>query len=709
MASGISQDTSQAGQMKYPGITSPISLAGPKPFDEELTKKLEEAMKPFGVFECEIELAHRIEVLSKINELVNQWIKEVSIAKNMPENIAESIGGKVFTFGSYRLGVHTKGADIDTLCVAPRHIDRIDFFSSFYDLLKQQPEVKDLRAVEEAFVPVIKMVFDGIELDMLFARLALQKIPDNQDLRDETLLKNLDQKCVRSLNGCRVTDEILHLVPNKESFRMTLRAIKLWAKRRGVYSNALGFLGGVSWAMLVARVCQLYPNAAASTLVQKFFMVYTKWDWPQPVLLKQPEESNLGFPVWDPRSNPADRFHLMPIITPAYPQQNSTFNVTSSTRTIMVEEFKDGLEITEQIMLGKCDWSRLLEPTNFFQKYHHYIIVLSKAENEEQHLEWVGLVESKVRLLIGNLERNPYIKLAHVLPTSFGPMPDSETKYLTKWFIGLQFQKLVNVNIDLTYDIQSFTDTVHRQAQMIGMWKEGMKIEIKHVKRKQLDQYLPQSVINQGKPREKKDDRRKSVDTNKLVPGLPNSQVNKTETKKPAVGMLQSSRSEPDLLRQGRTSFTVENSNSMDTESQESTTHNVSNSVSEGGLKSENSMDSVLSSEQETAATNGETEVKPVDVQNQVESDSSVDSAQSLPKRPHSPGHHGTPPKRYRDEDELTDSPMQVDGLDSLTAKQAEKQALHRLPGGELPDVTTPQATQPIQVIGKNPIRLRLK
>ena len=41
--------------------------------------------------------------------------------------------------------------------------------------------------------------------------------------------------------------------------------------------------------MLVARVCQLYPNAVPSTLIQKFFLVYIKWQWPQPVLLKKPE------------------------------------------------------------------------------------------------------------------------------------------------------------------------------------------------------------------------------------------------------------------------------------------------------------------------------------------------------------------------------------------------------------------------------------
>lgn len=37
------------------------------------------------------------------------------------------------------------GADIDALCVAPRHVERTDFFSSFFENLKQHDEIKDLR------------------------------------------------------------------------------------------------------------------------------------------------------------------------------------------------------------------------------------------------------------------------------------------------------------------------------------------------------------------------------------------------------------------------------------------------------------------------------------------------------------------------------------------------------------------------------------
>ncbi|XP_074147455.1 poly(A) polymerase alpha isoform X7 [Sminthopsis crassicaudata] len=501
--------TTQGSQQTQPpqkhyGITSPISLAAPKETDCILTQKLIETLKPFGVFEEEEELQRRILILGKLNNLVKEWIREISESKNLPQSVIENVGGKIFTFGSYRLGVHTKGADIDALCVAPRHVDRSDFFTSFYEKLKLQEEVKDLRAVEEAFVPVIKLCFDGIEIDILFARLALQTIPEDLDLRDDSLLKNLDIRCIRSLNGCRVTDEILHLVPNIDNFRLTLRAIKLWAKRHNIYSNILGFLGGVSWAMLVARTCQLYPNAIASTLVHKFFLVFSKWEWPNPVLLKQPEECNLNLPVWDPRVNPSDRYHLMPIITPAYPQQNSTYNVSVSTRMVMVEEFKQGLAITDEILLSKAEWSKLFEAPNFFQKYKHYIVLLASAPTEKQRLEWVGLVESKIRILVGSLEKNEFITLAHVNPQSFpAPKenPDKE-EFRTMWVIGLVFKKTENsenLSVDLTYDIQSFTDTVYRQAINSKMFEMDMKIAAMHVKRRQLHQLLPNHVLQKKK------------------------------------------------------------------------------------------------------------------------------------------------------------------------------------------------------------------
>lgn len=64
--------------------------------------------------------------------------------------------------------------------------------------------------------------------------------------------------------------------------------------------------------------------------------------------------------------NPSDRYHLMPIITPAYPQQNSTFNVTHSTRDIMIREFRRGLEICNDILSEKKTWADLFEPLSFF-------------------------------------------------------------------------------------------------------------------------------------------------------------------------------------------------------------------------------------------------------------------------------------------------------------------------------------------------------
>lgn len=68
----------------------------------------------------------------------------------------------------------------------------------------------------------------------------------------------------------------------------------------------------------------------------------------------------------------------------------------------MQEAFESGLSITEEIIMGKATWDKLFEPPNFFCKYKHYIVLLASSSSAEDQLEWCGLVESKIRHLIGN-------------------------------------------------------------------------------------------------------------------------------------------------------------------------------------------------------------------------------------------------------------------------------------------------------------------
>ena len=128
--------------------------------------------------------------------------------------------------------------------------------------MQNTPGVSDLAEVREAFVPVIKMKFQEVDIDMLFARVEYREVGSDFDKPDSLLendiLRNCDDTTIRSLNGCRVTDLILKTMSSKDmkdTFEMTLRCIKLWSKNRGIHSNVLGYLGGVAWAILVAKIC----------------------------------------------------------------------------------------------------------------------------------------------------------------------------------------------------------------------------------------------------------------------------------------------------------------------------------------------------------------------------------------------------------------------------------------------------------------------
>ncbi|KAJ1743833.1 polynucleotide adenylyltransferase [Coemansia sp. RSA 989] len=412
---------------KYLGVTHPIDLNPSNEDEESLANDLLETLKQEGQFESEEERKKREMVLGKIDKLVKEMVYRVSLKHKLPESLARECGGKIFTFGSYRLGAHGAGADIDTLCVVPSHVKRENFFEVMTQLLQERSEVTELTAVTEAYVPVIKMQFSGIDIDLTVGILQQPTIPEDLDLLDNNILRSIDEVSVRSVNGSRVTDEILRLVPNIPTFRLALRCIKLWAKRRAIYSNPVGFFGGVAWAMAVARICQLYPNKCASNIVTRFFHVFSRWKWTMPIMLKNPEDGPGQFRVWNPQVYPSDRAHKMPIITPAYPSMCATHNVSQSTKQIIEMEIKRGLGIVDKIMKREASWSELFEKDVFFRRYKFYIQVNVSAINEDEYHKLHGFVDSRLRHFLAGLEDTGQFVLVHPYIKSY----DHEFTYKT--------------------------------------------------------------------------------------------------------------------------------------------------------------------------------------------------------------------------------------------------------------------------------------
>lgn len=117
----------------------------------------------------------------------------------------------------------------------------------------------------------------------------------------------------------------------------------------------------------------------------------------------------------------------MPVITPAYPQMCATFNITKSTKAIIQRELERGSQLTEKILASQLPWISLFGKHTFFtQDYKYYLAVIATSTTKEAHKIWSGFVESKVRILVGELERHQSVAIARPFNKGF------ERQHLTK-------------------------------------------------------------------------------------------------------------------------------------------------------------------------------------------------------------------------------------------------------------------------------------
>jgi len=467
------------------------------------------------------------------------------------------------TFGSYRLRAYRTDADVDLLALCPPSCTREDFFTSLVEMMESETAISHIHPIASAYTPVIKFTIHNIHFDMLFGRASgrahVEKLVHYQRLspsplvvtdtsivrktgalgtathaegaRGQEALVNVnttatinnksegmtvevlheftiedsfltgieDDSEVRSANGVRVTQFIRNYVPYLDKFRLVLCAVKEWAMLHGIYSNVLGFLGGVNWAIMVAYVCKRHPNEPPSALLSTFFKIFATWNWPEPVMLDNANgtatgTTSGGMKPWDPKTNPRDARHVMPIITPVFPRMNSTYNIAISQQRRIQEELVRAAFLTQD----ESNWRALYNRSDFFERHANFLQITIRARNNPgEFTKWLRLCESRLRLLVNALDC-PEMSVwpcAQLMERKSKPISTEATPARTDtgntmpealFFIALRFAPNVE-SIDLKHRTSEFL------INHINSWedrKPDMDLMIHHALQKDLPHQL---------------------------------------------------------------------------------------------------------------------------------------------------------------------------------------------------------------------------
>ena len=407
--------------------------------------------------EPEEESERRRQALDLLRTVCKSWIHKSYVDEfNLPAN--DDVGGRIFTTGSYRYNAHASGSDIDVVLIAPEKLTLHHFVTRLPQILRSIPAVTDMTVIAEARVPLIAMKIYGIDFDLSFGSVGRSRVPDNIDMLDDRILIGLTPQSTKAANAVRVADLLIKSVPNVAVFRQTLRLVKQWAKSRGIYSLKIGYPSGIGWAILAAKVCQCYPNKNGAGTLFHFFSFYSSWFRRAPtpqnpnraIFLTASHTPAVDFrregvePSWNPQERVKDSRALFPVLTPAYPYQDSCDNVSMTTLGTLCDEFarandivrqfrdatapraaelhlvlqkalakkqaaerecgvpseaaERGREVMRGVSFGDL-WETLLERYPFFTSFTHYIRIAISASHPREYKPYSEIMETKVSAL----------------------------------------------------------------------------------------------------------------------------------------------------------------------------------------------------------------------------------------------------------------------------------------------------------------------
>ena len=367
---------------------------------------------------------HR-DATKRLYTLFVQWLKEYGAGSGPTQTPASTSSPSchMFVAGSYRLGVHTEDADIDVVFVVPASVTRDAVFRSFLKRLQGSPGVTDIQAIPRARVPILAFFMDGQEFDMMTCHVPEVHLRGGGLPPREVLLgtydwmNGADEASILSFNGPRVTEKLLELAaPRMEQFHLMVRTLRLWAKRRGLYSNKCGYFGGVNLTLLAAYVLVRHPACDALALVGRVFRVFAEWRWSKktPVRVEEPESAadpeeaasstDTRCPIWLRAYEwTPTKTEAMVLLSPCFPRANTMYSALKHTKATMCNELRrarDLWHLDAGPALVVRPWAMVCAPLTSLGTCPRFVALTIQVPDSCEGLTWQGFVESQIRYLV---------------------------------------------------------------------------------------------------------------------------------------------------------------------------------------------------------------------------------------------------------------------------------------------------------------------
>jgi len=295
---------------------------------------------------------------------------------------AESTEVRLELVGSRRLGIHEAGSDVDVVCVGPAAVSRDEFFNRLRAELETTGALDWARVAADALNPVLRMSYRKLDVDVAYVPVVDETATDEPGRR--SLLAMADADALAAVADARGQGAL---------FRSACRAVRAWARARKIDSNALGFLGGFSWGVLVAWAMTRRSESPSGLgpFLAGFFELLAGWDWAMPVAL----DARATKP---PADSERDR---MVVLAPVPPSRNTARNITRSTHEAISRELVRATEIAR-----RRDWSELVRPFEPSEEVDESLELSVATRTAEEREETRGRFERDAVGLVARLEQH---------------------------------------------------------------------------------------------------------------------------------------------------------------------------------------------------------------------------------------------------------------------------------------------------------------